>query len=440
MSSKIGFWSVFALVTGSQIGSGVLMLPTNLAPYGILSLIGWALSGLGAIMLALVFANLCGRYPRTGGPHAFVKATFGNTAGYFTGWTYWIISWVSTPVVICASIGYLTPLIGVPSPWVKLLLEVGLLFIITAINLKGVKAAGRAEFFLTLLKIIPLLLVPLAALSLFNPANFTSLNVVLEKQSLSQSLGHVVLLTLWGFIGVESATTPAGSVENPGKTIPKAVVWGTLCVVVLYFINSLGIMGAMDPRVLALSKAPYADTVRLLAPGNWHLVVSLIAAVVCIGTLNAWMLASGQIALGVAQDNLMPAFIAKENRYGAPFVALIISCLGILPLLIMTMNESLSQQINIIIDFSVTAFLFVYSICCLSLVVILFKQRGPWYQWCYTLGALGFCGWIIYETPLKTLLTASCFVLSGIPFYFFARNKQLAQKDNFSAFAQSFSS
>ncbi|MBS0286496.1 MAG: amino acid permease [Proteobacteria bacterium] len=437
MSSKIGFWSVFALVTGSQIGSGVLMLPVNLAPFGILSLVGWLISGLGAIMLALVFANLCSRFPRTGGPHAYVKETFGNTAAFFTGWTYWIISWVSTPIVICASIGYLTPLIGEPSPWVKLALELFLLFVITSINLRGVKAAGSAEFFLTLLKIIPLLIVPIAALSLFDIHHFAKV-ASMDNTTLSQSLGHVVLLTLWGFIGVESATTPAGSVENPSKTIPRAVVLGTICVALLYFLNSLGIMGAMSANELALSKAPYADTVRLLFSGNWHLVVSLIAAVVCIGTLNAWMLASGQIALGNAQDGLMPAFFAKQNRFGAPQIALIISCLGIVPLLLMTMNESLTQSINIIIDYSVTAFLFVYMICTLALLKLLFQQKGSFLQWTYTLGALSFCGWIIYETPLKTILVSSAFVLSGIPFYFYQRKQKNLHHSNYAPLLESY--
>ncbi len=423
MSSKIGFWSVFALVTGSQIGSGVLMLPANLAPYGTFSLLGWLIAGLGAVMLALVFANLCSRFPQTGGPHVYVKQTFGPTAAYFTGWTYWIISWVSTPVVITASIGYLTPLLGDTTPFFRLILEIGLLFVITAINLRGVNTAGKAEFLLTLLKIIPLLVVPVAALFVFDIKNF-HVSPQVASQGVSVSLCHVVLLTLWGFIGLESATAPAGSVKNPSKTIPRAIVLGTICVALLYFVNSLGIMGAVPGEQLMSSKAPYADTAKLLFAGNWHLIVSLVAAIVCIGTLNAWMLASGQIAMGVAMDGLMPQFLAKTNRHGAPATALLISCAGIVPLLILTMNENLAQQINTIIDFSVTAFLYVYMICCFALVKLLFKQKGTFFQWCYALGALGFCGWVIWATPLKTLLIASVFVISGVPFYLYQRYKK----------------
>ena len=164
MSGKIGFWSVFAIVTGSQIGSGVFMLPAGLAPYGEFSILGWLISGLGAICLALVFAGLCSRFPRTGGPHVYVKEMFGVSASFFTGWTYWVISWVSTSAVIIATVGYLSPFIGTAPPSIYLLIELLLLLMITSLNLKGIQAAGKAEFVLTLLKVVPLLLLPLIAI------------------------------------------------------------------------------------------------------------------------------------------------------------------------------------------------------------------------------------------------------------------------------------
>ncbi len=423
MSRKIGFWSVFALVTGSQIGSGVFMLPSSLAPYGAFGLAGWILSGLGAVMLALVFAQLCARLPRTGGPHVYVQEAFGPTMGFFTGWTYWIISWVSSIAVITASIGYLTPIIGEHSLFTHFALEVGLLFIITWINLKGVKAAGNAEFFLSALKMIPLLVLPIVALFFFKSSHIATVTPS-AMGGTSHILSHVTLLTLWGFVGLESGTTPAGAVQNPSKTIPRAVILGTLCVAGLYFINSIGIMGALPASVLMNSKAPFADATQAMFGGNWHLIISLIAAIVCIGTLNAWMLASGQIALGVAQDDLMPAFFARTNKQGAPYCALLVSCAGIVPLLFLTLNENIAQQINTIIDFSVICFLFVYVICCGSLLKLLAKQQSKdWKIWLYSLCALSFCAWVISATPLKTIAVASLFVLSGIPIYFMQRRK-----------------
>ncbi len=416
MSPKIGFWSVFALVTGSQIGSGVFMLPASLAPYGLFSLAGWLISGVGAIALALVFAGLCSRFPQTGGPHVYVQHAFGPAWGFFTGWTYWVISWVSTTVVVVVSISYLTPLIGHHAPGVYLALEIGLVVLITALNLKGVQAAGHAEFVLTILKFLPLLMIPLIALCGFDRHHFVMAPCA-SALPLSQILSQVTLLTLWGFIGLESATTPAGSVENPGKTIPRAIVIGTLCVAALYLINSVGIMGLIPGSQLVHSKAPYVDTVQIIFGGQWHLLIAVIASVACIGTLNAWMLASGQIALGLAEDHLMPSLFAKKNKYDAPFFALLTSCAGILPLLILTNNSSLSQQITAIIDFSVVAFLFVYLICVVAFLKVLKTQSASWLSWLYGILALIFCGWILYETPLKTLTIASLFTLSGLPVY-----------------------
>jgi APA family basic amino acid/polyamine antiporter len=421
VSKKLGFWAVFSIVTGSQIGSGVFMLPANLAPFGAMSIIGWIISGIGAISLALIFAQLCSWLPKTGGPHAYVNEAFGQTAAFFTGWTYWVISWVSSTAVIIAAIGYLTPVIGDQSLAFRLALEIILLAIITMLNFRGLKAAGDAEFILTVLKIIPLVLIPLAALYFFDAQNFV-MEPHIAAMPVSRILNQVTLLTLWGFIGLESATTPAGSVENPTKTIPRAVVLGTISVALLYLLNSVGIMGVVPGEQLALSKAPYGDATHIIFGGNWHIIIALIASVICIGTLNAWMMASGQIALGVAQDNLMPAFFAKKNKFDAPFVSLAISAFGILPFLILTADVHIARQINMIIDFSVTAFIFVYMICCFAFFKLLWQNRRQQRNFGLVLAgviALIFSGWIMWETSLTTLLTALLFTASGIPIYLY---------------------
>ena len=418
MSGKIGFWSVFAIVTGSQIGSGVFMLPAGLAPYGEFSILGWLISGLGAICLALVFAGLCSRFPRTGGPHVYVKEMFGVSASFFTGWTYWVISWVSTSAVIIATVGYLSPFIGTAPPSIYLLIELLLLLMITSLNLKGIQAAGKADFVLTLLKVVPLLLLPLIAIWYFNVEHFV-LQPEIAARPLSSKLAEVTLLTLWGFIGLETATTPAGSVENASKIIPRAIVFGTLCTALLYLISSIGIMGLIPGDVLASSKAPYVLASQYLFGGNWHLLMSVIASVVCIGTLNAWMLTSGQIALGLAEDGLMPSLFANKNSNGSPNSGLIVSALGICPLLFLTMDSSIAKQITSIINFSVVAFLFVYLMCVFAYIKVLYQERARYYHWIYALLALIFCCWIIYKTSCLTIVISLAFVFSGVPMYFF---------------------
>lgn len=426
MTKKIGFWTLLAIVIGSQVGSGVFMLPAVLAPYGTFSLAGWVLSAAGAIALALVFSILSRKLPRTGGPHAYVQEAFGKHIAFFVGWGYWIVSWVSTVVVIIASIGYLSPFIGKQNQFVYLILELLLLLGITVINLRGVALAGRAEFILTLFKFIPLLILPVCALYFFNIDNF-SISSDVNVLPTTTILGQVSMLTMWGFIGVESGTTPAGSVENPSRTIPKALIVGTISVALLYFVNSVGIMGLLPRITLENSAAPYVDATKTIFGGNWHLLVSLIASLVCIGTLNAWVLTSGQIMLGLAEDKLMPSFFAKKNAHGSPTLAIVSSCLGLALLLVLTADENLAKQIASIIDFSVTAFLFVYLACCLACAKLCFassKNKIKTYMWIPIIIGILFCVFVIYESPLVSLGISSLFILSGLPIYLLWYRKQ----------------
>lgn len=424
MSRKMGFWSVFSIVTGSQIGTTVFISPASLASYGVFGLIGWLISGLGAIALCLVFASLCSDFPKTGGPHTYVNHAFGATAAFFTGWTYWVVSWVSTTIVVVTAIGTLTPLFDTLPQSLESGLQILLLIVITLLNLKGVQAAGKAEFILILLKFIPLIIIPLAALLYFDSSNFF-ISAQVEALPLSTILSQVTLMTFFGFLGLECATTPAGEVSNPSKTIPRAIVIGTSSVALLYLLNSIGIMGMLPGAELANSKAPYVDASRIIFGGNWHLVISVIASLVCIGTLNAWILTSGQIVLGLAQDGLMPQIFARKNRYGSPFFGILVSCVGIIPLLILTADDTLAAQINTIIDFSVTAFLFVYLSCCLAFIKSRIQQKNfSFWHFLYSIAATIFCIWVIYQTPVKTIFIAGLFVCSGIPVYFFWYRKQ----------------
>lgn len=425
MSQKLGFWSVFALVISSQIGTGILILPANLASFGIFSLIGWVISSCGAMILALLFSTLCARFPQTGGLHIYVKQAFGNSAAFFTGWTYWVISWVSSVVVVVEAIGYFMRLIGIHNSCICLFLQILLLLIIMLVNLRGIRAAGYSELILTLLKVIPLIIIPVMALLQFDSNNFV-IDQKIANLTSPQILGEVTLLTFWGFFGVESATVQSSVVDNPSKTIPKAMITGTFCATIIYIINSIGIMGLVPTKNLMHSIAPYADAAQIIWGGQWHLIISLIAFIICIGTLNAWILISGQIALRLAQDGFIPSFFSKINKNGAPVGSLIICCLGILLLLIMTISEDLLKQIRKVIDFSVVSIVFVYLTCSIAFLKLLLTKldESVLYQWLIAIGSIIFCLWIIYTTPLTDIIISTSFILSGVPVYFLWYKRQ----------------
>ena len=159
-----------------MIGSGVFLLPASLAPYGGLSLAGWVVSATGSVLLAIVFARLGRRDPAAGGPYAYTRRSFGDLAGFLVAWGYWISSWATNAALAVAFVGYLSPFVPtvVANPASAAGLAVATLWLLTAVNARGVAAAGRVQVVTTVLKILPLLLIGIAGLAVLQPAHLAS--------------------------------------------------------------------------------------------------------------------------------------------------------------------------------------------------------------------------------------------------------------------------
>lgn len=422
MEKKLKFQSVVSLVIGSQIGSGIFLLPASLSLLGPISLFGWFISGAGAILLALVFARLSRLNVKGGGPHAYIEMAFGRRAGFFAAWTYWLVSWVSSIAVIIAAVSYLAPLLGVSDPLLILCMEIGIIIAITFLNLRGVGAAGSFEIFLTLLKCAPLVLIPLAGLFFLKPAHFSPL--LPPQIDLVSSLKNATLMTFWGFVGLETAVSTSTSIENPTRTVPKAVVVGTTIVALIYMLNSIGIMGVISPEDLAKTSTPYADAASKIFGGAWYFAIALIAFIACIGTLNAWVLTSGQIAMDAAKEGLFPKSFAKTNGRGAPVFGLMVALGCTIPILVTTLTPNILQQLNGIIDLSVTAFMLIYLTSACALLKMALK--GVIYK-IIAVFAIGFCAWVLSSMSLQSFLICSLFALSGIPIYYWQKKRLVLQ-------------
>jgi len=319
---SIGFWTAVSLVVGNMIGSGVFLLPASLAPYRGLSLAGWLVSATGSVLLALVFARLARADPAAGGPYAFTRRAFGDLPGFLVGWGYWISVWCANAALAVAFVGYLDPFIPsiVRTPASAALLAIATVWLLTLVNARGVAAAGRLQVVTTTLKLLPLAVVAIGGLAMFEPAHFTV--VAPTAAAASRDLLAVVTLTLWAFLGLETATVPAGAVRDPDRTIPRATIAGTLIAAGIYIASTVGVMSVVPPDVLASSTAPFADAARTLG-GEWAArAVAIGAAVSCFGALNGWILIVGQLPLAIARDGLFPKASATLSGRGTPVAAM----------------------------------------------------------------------------------------------------------------------
>jgi APA family basic amino acid/polyamine antiporter len=419
---KIGLWPLTSLVTGNLVGSGVFLLPATLAAFGTVSLLGWIATSIGAIFLALVFAQLSSTHTQTGGPYVYVRHAFGDTVGFFVCWGYWMLSWISNPALAVAAVGYLSVLVGGFSPSLHFWLELMIIAALTAFNLTGIKITGRTELVVTVLKVIPLIVLPLIGLFYIDLDNFSVLNA--SGKPFGAALNSVAFLTLWAFVGVETGTVPAGQVINAKRNVPMATILGTCIAALIYIIGTIVIMGVVPHADLVQSKAPYADAASLVFGGNWAIPVAVAAVVSCLGTLNGWVMVVGRIPFGAAEDGLFPKIFMRTTKHGTPYWGVLISAVCSLPLLFLTISNTLLEQFHFIIDVAVTLILIVYAVCVLAYFRILREQNKlTMFKALLGVGALGFTLWALWAASLKTVGLSLLIVLLGVPMHLYMRKK-----------------
>jgi APA family basic amino acid/polyamine antiporter len=356
---RIGFWIATSLVMGNMIGSGVFLLPASLAPYGGISILGWVFTATGALLLALSFARFSRILPRTGGPYAYTREAFGDFAAFLVAWTHWIASTTGNAAIATAFVGYLGVFLpGLSAPAVSALSALVVIWLLTGVNALGVRETGIVQLVTTVLKLTPLVLISLFGLFHFQAAHFQPFNP--SGASPLAALTATATLTLWAFVGIESATIPAENVRDPSRTIFRATVAGTIATAAVYILSTMAVMGVIPLDRLAVSTAPFADAASRLWGGPAAYLVAVGAAISSFGALNGWILMQAQVPMAAARDGLFPAFFGKLSRRGTPVMGLIVSSSLVTVLMAMNFTKGLVERFTFIILLSTLATLIPY--------------------------------------------------------------------------------
>jgi APA family basic amino acid/polyamine antiporter len=410
-----------ALVVGSMIGSGVFMLPAALAPYGAASLLGWGITLCGALLLAATFARLAVRWPCTGGPYAYARLAFGDAAGFGIAWSYWISIWsgmAAIAVAFAGSVGAIFPaLAATPARGAACALVA--IWVCAAINVAGLREAGRTQVVVTALKLLPLLLFGLLALWFvdahayrpFNPSGGTP----------AQLAQATVILTMWAFGGLEAATVPAESIRDPRKTIPRATLLGTLLAGVATILACTVVIGLVPTQVLAQSQAPMAEAAgRIWGPGA-ALAIAALAAVSTFGAVNGWTLVCAQVSLAAAEDGLFPRRFARLDRRGAPAFGVIAGATLASAMVIANYSRSLVQLFTFILLLSTAAILLPYAASSAA-----WLRRGGREGRVVALLALAYSLYALAGAGAEALAWGAVLLLAGAPVYLWLRRGRRA--------------
>ncbi len=427
-SNKIGLLPAILMVAGNMMGSGVFMLPANLAGIGSIAIIGWLITVVGAIALGLVFAKLTEVTTAAGGPYAYARKAFGDYMGYQTNLVYWLANVIGNVGLAVAGLGYLTPFFpALRDPLVMALAQIVVIWFFTYANILGPRVVGRMQGITTTVALFPIVGVALLGWFWFNPETYMEGWNVSGESSLT-AVGMTLNFTLWAFIGVESASVSTAVVKNPAKNVPIATVVGVLLAAVCYVLSSSAIMGIIPNKELVSSSAPFSQAVSIALGSTAGKIVALCAAVGCLGSLAGWTLLVGQTAQAAAKDGLFAGIFARVNRRGVPSAGLAIVA-GIMTLQVLaTMSPTASEQFGKIASIAVIMTLLPYIYSSVAIKILgrekMSDREGLFYTVVGLIAAVYSLSAMIGSNSEQTRW-ALIFVISTIIFYELSVNRKI---------------
>ncbi len=206
---SLGLITVISLVAGGMIGSGIFTLPSTLAKFGGISLLGWVIAAIGAWVLAHLMSALSKVIPETGGSYAYTKAAFGELAGFIVAWGFWLSIWSTNAAIALTFSGYFGvffPEVS-QSSWFSVTVALSAIWGLSILNSLSIRSSGNLQVVTTILKIVPILLIAFGGLFFIDLDNFIPFNT--SEESSFQAITTSSVLCFYAFMGIEAATIPA---------------------------------------------------------------------------------------------------------------------------------------------------------------------------------------------------------------------------------------
>lgn len=364
------------IVTVNMMGSGIIMLPANMAQVGAISLLSWLVTAVGSMAIAYGFAQAGILNQRAGGMAAYAEDAYGKP-GYFQVFFLYFISLAIANVAVASSaLGYLAAFFPklTATPILSCIGVIALLWLTTVANFGGPKLTGRLGS-ITVWGVI----LPVGFMSFFGWFWFKGETFAAAWNphglSLFEGMGSSISLTLWAFLGMESAVQNSSAVENPKRNVPLASLFGTLGAAVIYILSTTAIQGIVPNAELAKSTGPFGLAfAQMFTPAIGQLVMAL-AAMACIGSLLGWQFTLAQTAKDAADTGMFPAVFGKSNHLGAPITGMIIMGVVQSIMALSTISPNLSEQFSALVNLAVVTNVLPYIIA-LSALFVMMRAAG----------------------------------------------------------------
>ncbi|MCY9805967.1 arginine-ornithine antiporter [Lentilactobacillus senioris] len=359
--------SLIAMVITSAIGAGIFALTSDLAvgaspgP----ALIAWGIVGFGILMLALSLNNLVLERPELEGIFAYAQEGFGDFAGFISGWGYWLSTWlgnVAFATVMMSAIGYFVPAFKSGQSVIAIVCASIVSWTLTWFVSRGVENAAFLNAIITICKLIPLFTFIVIAIFLFKSQIFTAhfWNNVSGNFNGGKGVGdqikNCMMVMMWVFVGVEGAVNLSSRAKRKSDA-GKATIIGLLCLILIYVLASILPYGYMSRTELMNLDQPAMVYIFKDMVGTWGGAFISIGLIISLfGSWISWTMLPAETMRLMADEGLLPKFFARENKYKAPYIALIVTA-------------GLVQLFLISLLFMDSAYNFAYSLCTAAVVI-----------------------------------------------------------------------
>ena len=337
----LGLGFGLAMVFGGTVGVGILRLPGTLAaalgnPHAIL--LFWVLGGVYALLGAVSLSELAAMLPQAGGFYVYARRAFGNATGFLVGWGDWVNQTAALAYVSMTATVFLGTLWPAAVPYAKsgaVLIIVGL----SALHWVGLRIGSAVTRFISV--IIGLMMLLLIAACFYAPSVPAGPSIPMSAATLpplSTAMAAAAVTALRAVLvtydGWYSPIYLAEESTDPTRTLPRAIIGGTLVLTVLYVLINAAVLRVLPLTVLAGSPLPAADAARVVLPRGGAQLVTVISLLTVLSLVNAVLLMAPRILLAIGRDGLFTAKAAGVSAGGTPRVALAVSSAAAIALIL----------------------------------------------------------------------------------------------------------
>jgi APA family basic amino acid/polyamine antiporter len=326
----LGLWDIVSIVIGGVIGSGIFLVPKDIAAAvggPLLILAVWAVGGLLSFFGALSFGELGAAMPEAGGVYIYLREAYGSAVSFLFGWTLFLVidSGAIATLTVAFSSKYLPHFFPI-TPLAQKLICVGFIAFLTAVNYAGVRAGANLQNFLTIVKLVGLvgICVVIFIFAKGSPANFVASSPATLGGGFWGRFGLALVASLWAYKGWEAATYSAGETKNPQRNLPLGILIGCVACIALYLVAQLAYLYVLPAGEIAKSDRIAAEAMNLAVGGIGASIISFIILFSIMGATNQNFICSPRVYFAMAKDGLFfPKIAAVHPKFATPHVSIV---------------------------------------------------------------------------------------------------------------------